>query len=235
MHGYGHGDRSAEPGRMPRCGKARVQWMREWERQHPHPEPAGHWRLGEDRGSGFDGGGDEMLGGRRRGMGWHHGASHRHGQGSERHRPFEQGDLRWLALDLIAEQPRHGYEVIKAIEDSLNGNYAPSPGAVYPMLTMLEETGLIVSEAQGPKKLYRLTEEGGAEMRRNARAIEAARARLAEARNRFGAAPAPELHRAMNNLRAALQVRLAKGELSAEALATITGALDRAASEVERS
>jgi DNA-binding PadR family transcriptional regulator len=168
-------------------------------------------------------------------MGWHPGAGHRHGHGSERHRPFEQGDLRWLALDLIAEQPRHGYEVIKAIEDSLNGNYAPSPGAVYPMLTMLEETGLIVSEAQGPKKLYRLTEEGRAEIQNNARAIGAARARLAEARSRFGGAPAPELQRAMDNLRAALQVRLAKGALSAEALASITAALDRAAGEIERS
>lgn len=168
-------------------------------------------------------------------MGWHHGPGHRHGRGPERHRLFEQGDLRWLALDLIAEQPRHGYEVIKAIEDALNGNYAPSPGAVYPMLTMLEETGLIAGEERGAKKLYRLTDEGRAEMQTNARSIDAARARLAEARSRFGGAPAPELQRAMDNLRAALQVRLGKGELSAETVAAITAALDRAAGEIERS
>ncbi|KJV08720.1 PadR family transcriptional regulator, partial [Elstera litoralis] len=146
-----------------------------------------------------------------------------------------QGDLRWLALDLIAQQPRHGYEVIKAIEDAFNGHYAPSPGAVYPMLTLLEEMGFIASEAQGAKKLYRLTDAGRAEIEANAAAIGAARERLSDALARFGGAPAPELLRAMDNLRAALRVRLAKGEISASALTTITSALDRAASEIERS
>lgn len=147
---------------------------------------------------------------------------------------LEQGDLRWLALDLIAEEPRHGYDIIKAIEEALSGHYAPSPGAVYPLLTMLEETGLIEAEAQGAKKLYRLTGAGGAEVLANAAAIAAAKARLGEARERFGGAPAPELVRALGNLRAAVQVRMAKGDLSGEALATVTAALDRAAGEIER-
>jgi len=150
-------------------------------------------------------------------------------------RPFEQGDLRWLTLDLIAAEPRHGYEIIKAIEDALSGHYAPSPGVIYPTLTLLEETGLIVGETQGSKKLYRLTDEGRAEVTAHAAEIRAARGRLEEAKTRFGGSPAPELHRAMNNLRAALQVRLAKGELSAEALGVITATLDRAAGEIERS
>ena len=132
--------------------------------------------------------------------------------------PLEQGDLRWLTLDLIAAQPRHGYEIIKAIEDALSGHYTPSPGVIYPTLTLLEETGLIVGEAQGSKKLYRLTDEGRAEVEAHAADIRAARSRLQEANTRFGGSPAPELFRAMNNLHAALQVRLAKGELSADAL-----------------
>lgn len=152
-----------------------------------------------------------------------------------RGRVFEQGDLRWLALDLIAKQPRHGYEVIKAIEDELSGQYAPSPGAVYPLLTLLEETGLVEGEAQGNKKLYRLTEAGQEELASHAAQVEAVRGRFAEAASRFGGRAAPEVMRAMGNLRGALQVRLGKGELSPESLAAITGAIDRAAREIEGS
>ncbi len=180
--------------------------------------------------------GDKRDGMGRGGRGFGQGFGRGRGHGDHhRGRPLEQGDLRWLALDLIAQQPRHGYEVIKAIEDAFNGHYAPSPGAVYPMLTLLEEMGFIASEAQGAKKLYSLTDAGRAEIEANAAAIRAARERLNDALARFGGAPAPELLRAMDNLRAALRVRLAKGELSASALTTITSALDRAASEVERS
>jgi len=150
-------------------------------------------------------------------------------------RPFEQGDLRWLVLDLIAAQPRHGYEIIKAIEDEMNGRYAPSPGVIYPTLTFLEETGLIASEAQATKKLYTITDEGRAALDTNAAAITAVKDRMAAMRARFGGPPAPEMMRAMENLRAAIQVRLSKGELSAESLASITAALDRAAGEIERS
>lgn len=150
-------------------------------------------------------------------------------------RPFEQGDLRWLVLDLIATQPRHGYEIIKAIGDMLNGQYTPSPGVIYPTLTYLEETGLIAGEAQGGKKLYSLTDEGRAALETNAAAIQSVRARIEAARGRFGGPVAPEMMRAMDNLRSAIQVRLSKGELSPESLATITAALDRAAGEIERS
>jgi len=158
------------------------------------------------------------------------------GRGPERpERPLEQGDLRWLVLDLIAVQPRHGYEIIKAIEDMMNGNYTPSPGVVYPTLTFLEETGLIASEAQATKKLYSITDEGRVALEANAAAIQAIRARIEETRTRFGGPPAPEMMRAMNNLRAAIHVRLSKGELSPESLAAITAALDHAAGEIERS
>jgi DNA-binding PadR family transcriptional regulator len=152
-----------------------------------------------------------------------------------RMRPLEQGDLRWLTLDLLAEQPRHGYDIIKAIEEAFNGHYAPSPGAIYPMLTLLEETGLIESETQGAKKLYRVTEAGRAEVAAQQQAIDAARGRLKESSQRFGGVPAPEIMRAMDNLRAALRVRLAKDDLAGEALARVTAALDRAASDIERS
>lgn len=179
------------------------------------------------------GGGRDWRGGNFRGHDRHEfGFGRGHGRPE---RLLGQGDLRWLVLDLIAAQPRHGYEIIKAIEDEMNGNYTPSPGVIYPTLTYLEETGMVASETQGTKKLYSLTEEGRISLQENAPAVEAVRARISEARARFGGPPAPELMRAMGNLRAALQVRLSKGEMTPESLATITAAIDRAASEIERS
>ena len=77
-------------------------------------------------------------------------------------RMLAQGDLRLLALALIAEQPRHGYEIIKVLEDKTEGWYAPSPGIVYPTLTYLEEAGYVTAQADGAKRLYTITAEGRA-------------------------------------------------------------------------
>src|SRR5262245_51985023 len=70
-------------------------------------------------------------------------------------RVFDQGDLRWVVLRLVAEQPRHGYELIKEIEERLGGGYSPSPGVIYPTLTLLEELGFLSAAAsEGARKLY---------------------------------------------------------------------------------
>ena len=80
-----------------------------------------------------------------------------------RGRVFDQGDLRLVMLALIAEQPRHGYDIIKALEEMTGGEYSPSPGVVYPTLTLLLEQGLAeTSDAEGGKKLYAATEAGRA-------------------------------------------------------------------------
>lgn len=181
---------------------------------------------GEHGGFGPFGGGFGGFGRGPRGFG--------EGRGRGGRRPFEQGDLRWLVLDLIAAQPRHGYEIIKAIEDALNGHYSPSPGVIYPTLTLLEETGLISGEAQGAKKLYSITEAGRTELEANAETIAAVRERLKGAQAEFGGVPAPEVMRAIGNFRTALQIRLAKGNLSPETVSAITAAIDRAAGEIER-
>ena len=84
-----------------------------------------------------------------------------HGFGAGRERFFDSGQLRLVILQLIAEKPSYGYEIMKAIEERLSGGYAPSPGVVYPTLTLLEEEGLAtVSSADGNKKLYAATEQG---------------------------------------------------------------------------
>ena len=82
-------------------------------------------------------------------------------------RKFAAGDLQLVILALLAEQPRHGYELIKILEERSGGFYVPSPGVIYPALTYLEETGLAEVEAEGAKKLYRITEAGRSRVEEN--------------------------------------------------------------------
>jgi DNA-binding PadR family transcriptional regulator len=70
------------------------------------------------------------------------------------------GDLRLIVLALLAEQPRHGYDIIKALEEHSSGAYTPSPGVVYPTLTYLEEAGYVTATSEGSKKVYAITENG---------------------------------------------------------------------------
>ena len=103
-------------------------------------------------------------------------------------RMLASGDLRLVALYLIEQQPRHGYDLIKAIEEKSVGFYSPSPGIVYPALTFLEEAGYVTSQVDGNKKLYTITEEGRAHLADNREAIESTLSFLAKAgeqMNRF--------------------------------------------------
>src|SRR5882724_8963971 len=90
-----------------------------------------------------------VVGGR--GLGWH---------GFRAGRKLGADDLQLVILALLADRPYHGYEIIKALEERSGGFYSPSPGMVYPALTYLEELGYAVVEAEGTKKLYRITDDG---------------------------------------------------------------------------
>jgi DNA-binding PadR family transcriptional regulator len=102
-----------------------------------------------------------------RGPGWGPGPGGGGGDWFRVGRMLAQGDLKLLALALIAEQPRHGYELIKLIEEKTSGCYSPSPGVVYPTLTFLEEAGYVTAESEGAKKRYTITEEGRAYLEEN--------------------------------------------------------------------
>jgi DNA-binding PadR family transcriptional regulator len=121
-----------------------------------HCEPqSGKWAAGRQRGSfGF------MFGGRHGGFG---------GMGDmlRARRMLAQNDLRLIALSFIAEAPRHGYEIIKLVEEKTADWYSPSPGIVYPTLTYLEEAGYVTAATEGSKKLYTITEEGRAYLAAN--------------------------------------------------------------------
>lgn len=88
-------------------------------------------------------------------------------------RKLAAADLQLLILALLAEKPAHGYELIKALEERSNGFYTPSPGMIYPALTYLEEIGYATVEAEGTKKLYRVTEAGLGHLAANRAAAEA--------------------------------------------------------------
>src|SRR5580693_3933034 len=113
-----------------------------------------------------------------------HGRGSRHGGGG---RVFDQGDLRWVILKLISEKPSHGYELIKAIEERLGGAYSPSPGVIYPTLTLLEEMGYAhVAAGDGGKKLHSITPEGEAALAANKPAIDAIFGRIDQVRAAHG-------------------------------------------------
>ena len=159
----------------------------------------------------------------------------RQGRGGGLGRFFAHGDLRLVILHLIAEKPRHGYEIIKAIEEQVAGSYSPSPGVIYPTLTHLEELGYVtVSTGDGAKKLHEITAEGRAFLDANRRAVDALLARMAETSRAHGGGPAPQILRAMENLKLALRLRLARGPLSEEQVNAVAAALDAAATGVER-
>jgi DNA-binding PadR family transcriptional regulator len=159
-------------------------------------------------------------------------------------RMLAQGDLRLIALALIAEQPRHGYEIIKVLEDKTAGWYSPSPGIVYPTLTYLEEAGYVTAQAEGARKLYSITPEGRAHLDENRDFVDAvldrfavigeklARARRREERDEERSNSGPPLVRAaLDNLREAALKRL---DEEPDAEPKVVELLARAASDMKR-
>jgi DNA-binding PadR family transcriptional regulator len=186
------------------------------------------------------GGGDEPFGRGGRGM---RGAGGRHGfgpgegergGGRGRRRMFEGGELRLVILLLLESEPRHGYDVIREIETRTGGAYAPSPGIVYPTLTLLEELGQVeVQPTEGAKKLYAITDAGKAHLEENRKEAETALARLEELRARSAGVDTGPVFRAMGNLKTVLQQRLA-GAPDKELLFQVADLIDEAARKIER-
>lgn len=170
------------------------------------------------------------LGGRR------HGRDHdQDGPHSRRKRMFEQGELRFVILKLIADKPAHGYELIKAIEDSFGGAYSPSPGVVYPTLALLEDMGFAdVVPGEGSKKLYTITQAGRDHLAENAGPVEGIFARMSESGRHARGRMDPRIKRAIANFRTALDLKLSAAPLTDSQIDAIAEAIDRAAGEIER-
>lgn len=161
------------------------------------------------------------------------------GRGEGRRRRFAGAELRLVLLKLIADQPRHGYELIKALEELTDGAYAPSPGTVYPTLSLLEDEGAIAEatgDTDGKRKAFEVTEAGRAELTEKAEEVESLMARLAElgSRRERERGHWPELWRAMTNLGSVLKNRMRPGGLDADAIREIVDIIDDAAKRIER-
>ena len=197
-----------------------------------HLEREGRWAAGRHwrrHGGGFGLGGRHGMGG---------------GDMVRAGRMLAQGDLRLIALALIAEQPRHGYEIIKVLEEKTADWYSPSPGIVYPTLTYLEEVGYVTAQAEGAKKLYTITEEGRAYLKTNQDLVDVVLDRLTalgERVNRWRRASRgerddrrnlpPLTEAALEHLRETIGKRL---EGDAEAEAHLVEILARAAADLQR-
>lgn len=157
------------------------------------------------------------------------------GRGRRRGRIFESGQLRLLLLRLISDEPRHGYDLIRAIEEMTGGSYIPSPGVIYPTLTLLEEMGMIAqTPGEGARKPFEITEAGRVHLEENAEEAEELIQRLrtmAPSHHPEGASP---VWRAMRNLGMAIRNRLRHGELTQDTVHELAALIDEFAQRVER-
>jgi len=171
-----------------------------------------HFEFGDERGRGGGGRGDGPRG----------------------KRMFRSGELRLVLLKLIADEPRHGYELIRAIEEMTEGDYAPSPGVIYPTLTLLQDMGLIrETPDETQKKVFEATDEGRAHLDANADEVEALFERLSVVSPERGKRH-PPIGRAIGNLMTALRHRVAHDGFDDRLVHEITEILDDAARRIER-
>ena len=148
---------------------------------------------------------------------------------------FKPGELRLVLLKLIADQPRHGYDLIQSIEEMTGGSYAPSPGVVYPTLTMLQDMGHIEEQAtEGTRKAFAATAEGKAHLAEREEEVAALIERLTDAGDRERRTGGAPISRAVGNLLSALWHRVQRDGVGEETLHKIADVLDEAARKIER-
>ncbi len=192
------------------------------------PDGFGRGGFGGGRSGRFGGdpfGGDDARGGGRGGR----------GGGGGRRRLFDNETLRLILLSLIADEPRHGYELIRAIEALSGEVYAPSPGVVYPTLTLLADMDLIAEQpGEGSRKLFAITDAGRALIAERKAALDLALARLTSLAERAERVDGAPVRRALHNLRIAIQHRLEKEGADNQTMFDVASLIDEAATKIER-
>ena len=157
------------------------------------------------------------------------------GRGGARRRIFVGTSLRLILLRLIEQQPRHGYELIGEIEELSGGAYAPSPGLLYPMLSMLSAMMLIEEIAsEGSRKQFRITEAGSAHLVENQEAVEHAFEQLRGLASDAKNADHTPIARALENLNSVLRHRLSREGTSVSSVHDAAALIDEAAQKIER-
>jgi DNA-binding PadR family transcriptional regulator len=153
-----------------------------------------------------------------------------------RGRVFDHGDLRLIILVLLAEKPRHGYEIIKEIEDRFGGMYSPSPGTVYPTLTMLEDLGYARAlPEEGGKKIYEITDEGRKHLAEHSGTVNDIFDRIAKFVENFTDSPMMELNASFQRLARATFKTATSHINDKERIQRIREILQKAADDIEQS
>jgi DNA-binding PadR family transcriptional regulator len=149
-------------------------------------------------------------------------------------RLFEQGDLKYVILRLLDEKPRHGYEIIKELESRFGGSYAPSPGTVYPTLTMLEDLGFAhVIPEEGGKKIYEITEEGRQHLAEHSTTVDDIFERIARFVSGFTDSPMMDLNASFQRLAKATYKTATSHIHDKDRINRIREIIQRAAEEIE--
>ncbi|WP_145593891.1 PadR family transcriptional regulator [Yersinia aleksiciae] len=198
-------------------------------RGHRHGEEhhEGQHRCGERM---HRGGRHPMMGDRTEAM-----RGGRRGRGDKMHRLFEHGDLRVVLLALVDKKPSHGYELIKAIEEASSGLYVPSPGVIYPTLTLLEEQDFVTPVATGNgRKSYQITEAGKVELQQNQEMVDVIFSRLAQVNRRPEGNLAEGISDAMHRLRHILRSNMVRSDVTPEQVVRINAALITAVEAIEK-
>jgi DNA-binding PadR family transcriptional regulator len=234
--GFGHGrDRHARREAVMAAAMEGVDEVRAMlGRRGRHGMERGHFGSGPF-GAGFGGGfgrgfGEGFPDGPRGGRGGPGGPG-----GGRRKRLFDQSELQTLLLALIAESPRHGYDLIREIEALSGGDYAPSPGVVYPALTYMEESGLIAPVAgETARKAFEVTDEGRAKVEADAEKSAELKERLtALAARRDKVDPAP-VRRAFHALKTSVFDRLSQDGADRDLILKVADIIDEATRKIER-
>lgn len=153
-----------------------------------------------------------------------------------REKMLDASDIRLLILHFISQGAAHGYELIKSIEELSKGEYSPSPGIIYPNLTLLEEMDCIrVNDPQASRKSYHLASEGQQQLLQAQADLQTIIGRLTSMAVLVNNRSIPDIERAIHNMKMALNSRLSQPELPQSTLYTIIDALDEAAKKIERS
>jgi len=149
-------------------------------------------------------------------------------------RMFEQGDLKYVVLQLLEEKPRHGYEIIKEMEERFSGAYSPSPGTVYPTLTMLVDLGFAVArEEEGGKKIYEITDAGRAHLAEHKTTVDDIFERMAQFGSSLFGGKMMDVNRAFADLGRAVYGNAFRRPAGDEVLAKIREVLERASKEID--
>jgi DNA-binding PadR family transcriptional regulator len=150
---------------------------------------------------------------------------------------FGRGDLKYVILDLLKDQPRHGYDIIRALEGRSGGLYRPSPGSVYPTLQMLEDLGYVEATQQEGKKVYAITDAGRQFLAEQGDILDDLRSRVASAWGDFNPGNNPDLGELMRELGDVARVLFRLGSRGVlrdrDKLRQLRAILQRARAEIE--